>query len=98
MIDGVAKRFFLQHPLSTLNDLSFNTARNRLRDAMNDLESFVRQTSGLLAVPAAQDSFRLVLDMQDEHDGDTSGFADAALLAMDPNDVAVGVLLDPIGS
>jgi hypothetical protein len=96
MIDGVAKRFFLQHPLSTLNDLSFNTARNRLQDAMNDLESFVRQTSGLLAVPAAQDSFRLVLDMQDEYDGDASGFADAALLAVAPNDVANRVVLDPV--
>ena len=88
MIDGAAKRFFLQHPLSTLNDLSFNTARDRLQDAMNDLKSFVQQTSGLLAVPATQDSFRLVLDMEDEHDGDASGFADAALLAVDPNDVA----------
>jgi hypothetical protein len=96
MIDGVAKRFFLQHPLSTLNDLSFNTARDRLQDAMNDLESFVRQTSGLLAVPAAQDSFRLVLDMQDEHDGDASGFADAALLAVAPNDVASSMVLDPV--
>jgi 5-methylthioadenosine/S-adenosylhomocysteine deaminase len=96
MIDGVAKRFFLQHPLSTLNDLSFNTARDRLQDAMNDLESFVRQTSGLLAAPAAQDSFRLVLDMQDEHDGDASGFADAALLAVAPNDVASSMVLDPV--
>ena len=97
-IDGVAKRFFLQHPLSTLNDLPFNTARERLQDAMNDLKSFVQQTSasggGLLALDAAQDSFRLVLDMQDEYDGDASGFADAALLAVDPDDVAASVVLD----
>jgi hypothetical protein len=96
MIDGAAKGFFLQHPLSTLNDLSFNTAHDRLQDAMNDLKSFVQQTSGLLAVPAAQDSFRLVLDMEDEHDSDTSGFADAALLALAPNDVAGSVVLDPV--
>jgi 5-methylthioadenosine/S-adenosylhomocysteine deaminase len=100
MIDGVAKRFFLQHPLSTLNDLSFNTARDRLQDAMNDLKSFVQQTSasrgGLLAADAAQDSFRIVLDMQDEHDGDASGFADAALLAVDPDDVAGSVVLDHV--
>ena len=96
MIDGAAKRLFLQHPLSTLNDLPFNTARDRLQDAMNDLKSFVQQTSGLLAAPAAQDSFRLVLDMEDEHDSDTSGFADAALLAVAPNDVAGSVVLDPV--
>jgi 5-methylthioadenosine/S-adenosylhomocysteine deaminase len=100
MIDGAAKRFFLQHPLSTLNDLPFNTAHDRLQDAMNDLKSFVQQTSwgggGLSAVGAAQDSFRLVLDMQDEQDGDASGFADAALLAVAPNDVAGSVVLDPV--
>jgi 5-methylthioadenosine/S-adenosylhomocysteine deaminase len=96
MIDGVAKRFFLQHPLSTLNDLSFGAARDRLEDSMNNLKSFVEQTSGLLAVPAAQDSFRLVLDMEDEHDSDTSGFADAAVLALAPNDVAGSVVLDPV--
>jgi 5-methylthioadenosine/S-adenosylhomocysteine deaminase len=100
MIDGAPKRFFLQHPLSTLNDLPFNTARDRLHDAMNDLKSFVQQTSrpggGLLAADAAQDSFRLVLDMQDEQDGDASGFADAALLAVAPNDVAGSVVLDPV--
>jgi 5-methylthioadenosine/S-adenosylhomocysteine deaminase len=100
MIDGAAKRFFLQHPLSTLNDLPFNTARDRLQDTMNDLKSFVQQTSwggrGLSTVGAAQDSFRLVLDMQDEQDGDASGFADAALLAVAPNDVAGSVVLDPV--
>jgi 5-methylthioadenosine/S-adenosylhomocysteine deaminase len=96
MIDGVAKRFFLQHPLSTLNDLSFNTARVRLQDAMNDLKSFVEQTSGSLAVAAAPDSFRLVLDMEDAHDSDASGFADAALLALAPNDLAGSVVLDPV--
>lgn len=100
MIDGAAKRFFFQHPLSTLNDLPFNMARDRLQDAMNDLKSFVQQTSwgggGLSAVGAAQDSFRLVLDMQDEQDGDASGFADAALLAVAPNDVAGSVVLDPV--
>jgi hypothetical protein len=67
---------------------------------MNDLKSFVQQTSwgggGLSAVGAAQDSFRLVLDMQDEQDGDASGFADAALLALAPNDVAGSVVLDPV--
>jgi hypothetical protein len=39
---------------------------------------------------------RLVLDMQDEHDGDASGFADAALLAVDPDDVAASVVLDRV--
>ena len=48
------------------------------------------------SLDAAQDSFRLVLDMQDEHDGDASGFADAALLAVDPDDVAASVVLDPV--
>jgi 5-methylthioadenosine/S-adenosylhomocysteine deaminase len=98
-IDGAAKRFYFQHRLGTLNDLPFSVARDRLRDAMNDLKAFVQQTAagggGLLAMEAAQESFRLVLDMEDEHDGDASGFADAALLAIDPNDVADSVVLDP---
>jgi imidazolonepropionase-like amidohydrolase len=101
-IDGAAKRFFLQHPLGTLNDLPFATARDRLRDAMSDLKAFVQQTGtggggggGLLALAAEQESFRLVLDMEDEHDGDASGFADAALLAIGQNDVAASVVLDP---
>lgn len=97
-IDGVTKRFFLEHPLGTLNDLGFNTARDRLRDAMGDLKTFVQQTNsnggGLLSFDGAEDSFRLVLDMEDEHDGAPSGFADAALLAIAPDDVADSIVLD----
>ena len=103
-IDGAAKRFFLQHPLGTLNDLTFTGAHDRLKAAMDDLKTFVQQASGgggapgLLAMAAEEDSFRLVLDMEDAHDSGVSGFADAALMALGQNDVPAKVVLDPAES
>ncbi len=100
-VDGAAKRFFLQHPKSLINDLSYATATDRLKTAMDDLKAFIQSApapGGLMAAGLAADDLRLELDMEEPDDGGASGFADPALMAVTPDQVADSVPLDPIAS
>ncbi|RYE68879.1 MAG: hypothetical protein EOO81_09025, partial [Oxalobacteraceae bacterium] len=98
-IDNVPKSFFWQHPLSTLNDLSLATTKQRLTDAMNDLKGFIRNgqaDGGLLDFGMSGDPFGLVLDMESDETDDLSGLLNAALLDVSEDQVRDSVPLDTL--